>query len=862
MPRLGWFVAAVAIAYALAGMPGEALLIPRVFVAPLRLSAGVAMAALLLSPKRYWWLVFVALLPRHAWVGDPSTRYLVALQYLAATVGEALVVAWVMRYFLGDRPRLDSLKSCVTFLVSGVILGPVVGATIGAPAIIRRDLTVNAFTTWEIWAFADAAGNLVVVPLSLALADLYTRSRAGIRQRLSAVRVVEMTAVWIGILLTTAPALGQAALGRRTSLSMLYAPFPFLVWASIRFGPLGAAAANLLLTVVTMLHALTARAPFGEVWDANTVLETQQFLLVAGITSITLAALVAERWRSQGVEREVGERMRLARHGARIGTWAWTFENNSFIVSDQLAALLGLDARVVESLARDVSAIDQFIHPADRGFVQADLADFRAGNTAERSKRYRAVRTDGTTEWIKVRRPMDMDADGQVSGELRVLRPDGTTVWIESHGRVLRDANGQPERAIGVVIDIAERKELEAERESTTQALMRLARSTFGDRGEIDEAFREILVIAAETLGVERTGIWLFSDHATRLRCVCNYERTERRFSSGSELTVESYPDYFKTIREERTLAVEHSGTDPRTHELAAGHRASGITSMLDAPVYVAGRLAGVVSFTHVGAPRDWSTEAQNFAGSLTELLSRALEAVERRRAEEHLQRAYDQLRHLARRLEAAKEEERRHIARELHDELGQAVTAIVIGLHLVGLEDREGRHAARLQETSALAERLIGRVRAISLNLRPPLLDELGLVTAVRGFLDGQSEQSGLSIAFDADGIDAGLPPELQINAFRFVQECLTNVVRHAGATTVDVRLRAEAGQLLISVSDDGRGFDVPAALEAAARGRHLGLLGMRERVTVLGGEVAFLSAVGQGTRIEARLPLQLVEH
>jgi signal transduction histidine kinase len=537
--------------------------------------------------------------------------------------------------------------------------------------------------------------------------------------------------------------------------------------------------------------------------------------------------------------------MRLALRGARIGTWGWVLEDNRFVVSDELAALLGLPAQVVEALAQDVTALDQIIHPDDRALVHQDLQAFRTGDTHERSTKFRVVRPDGTSEWIKVRR-VTGEGDSDVSGELRVVRPDGTVAWIESHGRVLRDANGVPTRVIGLVSDISERKELEAERAATVSALMRLARSPFGDRGEIDEALREIVITAADTLRIERAGVWLLSEDATRLRGVCLYARTRRVFGSGAEIGVDVLPEYLKAVLGSRTLAIEDTRTDPRARELLDLGSLRETRSMLDAPFYIGGRLAGVFTM-HDTKAREWSLPARNFVASMTDLLSRAFEAVERRKAEENLQRAYEQLRQLARRLEAAKEDERRDIARELHDELGQSVTAIVIGLHLVTLDDREGRHAARLKETVALAEKLIGRVRAISLNLRPPLLDELGLVTALRGFLEGQAQQSGLAIQFDADG------------AYRIVQECLTNIARHAAATHVDVRIAAEGEHLVIEVRDDGRGFDVTATLSAAAGGRHLGLLGMQERITVLGGQVQFDSTAGKGTRISARLPLQL---
>ena len=129
MARQLWSAAAVAILYAIASEPGQALLIPNVFVAPIRLSAGVAIAALMLTPTRHWWIVLLALIPRHAWVGDPANYYAVALQYFVTNGAEALLVAFILRTLLGPRPELDDLRSCVVFLFAAVIFGPVLGAT-------------------------------------------------------------------------------------------------------------------------------------------------------------------------------------------------------------------------------------------------------------------------------------------------------------------------------------------------------------------------------------------------------------------------------------------------------------------------------------------------------------------------------------------------------------------------------------------------------------------------------------------------------------------------------------------------------------------------------------------------------------
>ncbi|MCU0223982.1 MAG: histidine kinase [Acidobacteria bacterium] len=225
------------------------------------------------------------------------------------------------------------------------------------------------------------------------------------------------------------------------------------------------------------------------------------------------------------------------------------------------------------------------------------------------------------------------------------------------------------------------------------------------------------------------------------------------------------------------------------------------------------------------------------------------------RSKEEELQSAFERLQALTRRLEAAKEEERKAIARELHDEMGQLLTAAKINIQLLQRLGPDDTAPRRLADTVGLLDRMIKLVRALSFELRPPLMDELGLVAALRGHLAAQADRTGLEVAFSDDGLPDRLPAELEIAAFRIVQEAMTNVVRHAGATRVAVRLRAADGRLRIEVEDDGQGFD-PDAAAAASGGEHFGIVGMRERAEALGGRVTLSSARGRGTAIRAELP------
>ena len=230
----------------------------------------------------------------------------------------------------------------------------------------------------------------------------------------------------------------------------------------------------------------------------------------------------------------------------------------------------------------------------------------------------------------------------------------------------------------------------------------------------------------------------------------------------------------------------------------------------------------------------------------------------QRERANRDLAEAYGRLQHLARRLEAAKEEERKHIARELHDDLGPNLTAVNINLRLLRSNFGDAVAMRRFEDTVDLVDRMVQQIRDLSLDLRPPLLDEMGLLTALRGYLETQAERTGLAIDVVADPLEAPLPPEVEIAAFRAAQEGVTNAIRHAQASRVTVGVRCVDGIVEVDVEDDGRGFDAAGTLAAPATGRHIGLLGLQERARMLGGSFEIDSSPGRGTRVRVRIPLE----
>ena len=229
-----------------------------------------------------------------------------------------------------------------------------------------------------------------------------------------------------------------------------------------------------------------------------------------------------------------------------------------------------------------------------------------------------------------------------------------------------------------------------------------------------------------------------------------------------------------------------------------------------------------------------------------------------RRRAEEKLKEYSRKLQVLSRRLVEAQETERRNIARELHDEIGQALT--VIQLNLQAMLQSPGRRplVSRMKESLEVVDHVLEQVHDISLNLRPLILDDLGLEPVLRWFTARQAALVGLQTKFQADPLEQRLNPVIETECFRVGQEALTNVVRHAKAKTVSVELRKEAGQLHLRVHDDGIGFDVGAVREQAMRGASLGLLSMEERAALAGGGLEFKSAPKQGTEVHAWFPLK----
>jgi signal transduction histidine kinase len=275
-----------------------------------------------------------------------------------------------------------------------------------------------------------------------------------------------------------------------------------------------------------------------------------------------------------------------------------------------------------------------------------------------------------------------------------------------------------------------------------------------------------------------------------------------------------------------------------------------GIEKSIYAPLRVSGEMHGLLAVANTDL-----TEAD--VPAVTAFANQAGIAIENAQLLEQVSASRERLRRLARQIVSAQEEERQRLSRTLHDEAGQALTTLKISLELIG-EDLPVEFSSlrqRISDAAALTTATLEQVRLLARGLRPPALDAVGLGPTLEGFCHDFAQCTGLSI--DYLGLELPvLPDAVNTCLYRFLQEALTNVAKHACANRVYVALHHDAQTVSLSVEDDGRGFDKQARLSVSGWSVGIGLLGMQERLKSLGGRLEIESQPGHGTCLAAHIP------
>lgn len=294
----------------------------------------------------------------------------------------------------------------------------------------------------------------------------------------------------------------------------------------------------------------------------------------------------------------------------------------------------------------------------------------------------------------------------------------------------------------------------------------------------------------------------------------------------------------------------------------------SSVVNPISKLIASAQRIAGGDLSARVAIQRDdeVGTMAKNF-NEMAERVEENAKALEASKVEleEKVQERTRQLQETAvvrgkllERLISAQEEERRRVARELHDEAGQALSAIMLDLAraIDSLPDEAAEAKKKLTQSRALAAQTLGELRKLIYDLRPEVLDQLGLAPALRSYVKSRLEAKNIKVWLSFSGLDDRLPSKIETTIFRIIQEATTNVVRHSGASAVTIKVTATKSAINANIDDNGKGFDVETALRSSDS---FGLRGIQERVSAVGGQLSIESEPAKGTLIWFQIPLEV---
>ncbi|MEA2569087.1 MAG: hypothetical protein QOI24_1088 [Acidobacteriota bacterium] len=407
----------------------------------------------------------------------------------------------------------------------------------------------------------------------------------------------------------------------------------------------------------------------------------------------------------------------------------------------------------------------------------------------------------------------DMAARVPSRGELRLRRADGEYRWFLIDTIPLLDEHGNVLKWYGASTDIEDRKRAE---EKLRQR-----------EGQLEDAQRTAHVGSWEWNLATLTGTW--SDECYR---IFGAEPGEPHFDEKAVSMI--HPEDRDFVRRTSEFAMNQ----PQPHEFY--YR----IARRDGSERVLRSIASVV----------------REAGVPVKLLGATQDVTELKRAEEDLRTTTEQLRALSARIQSTREEEGRRIAREIHDELGATLTSLrweVEGIRKKAAESGkvlpDTDLSAKVTRALGLIDTMIIEVRRIASDLRPVVLDVLGVEEAIEWQAQQFEERTGIPVHCESTGGGADLNPEQATALFRIFQEALTNTLRHAQATRVEVTMEEDAGEYVLTVKDNGRGITE----DEKGRQSSVGLLGMRERATLIGGDVYVAGVGGEGTTVTVRLPI-----
>jgi signal transduction histidine kinase len=446
-------------------------------------------------------------------------------------------------------------------------------------------------------------------------------------------------------------------------------------------------------------------------------------------------------------------------------------------------------------------------------------------------------------------------ATGRSNRVVHSCRVNDQPVWIDIVASPLSNDRGDLDRVVEIWRDISDQKQLEEgyERRVRELSALHLISATSSQSLSIQEILNRALDQVVEVLQVEAGGVYLLDETSKVLRL-----RAYRSMSSEVAQDI----DYLrlgegfsgKVVETGQPLIIDDVRTDPRLTRQMLNQE--DLRSLLSVPLRSKAGATGTLWVATRSPARRFLESERDWLAAVGGQVGLALENA---RLYSEVQRREEERTQLLAHVIDAQEQERKRVARGLHDEISQTLTAVAVAadslLASLPLENEE--LVVRIKRLKAGIWEIIDGVHQVIVELRPSVLDDLGLIPALRWYTSSKLEPVGVRATFDFAELYLGLSSEQETGLFRVFQEAINNVAQHARAHTVRVSLARTSGAVLVTVADDGTGFDPNETMDLRASPRGLGLLGMRERLNLMGGKLDVETSLGHGTRLRIRLPL-----